>query len=84
MQIFGGLSNSDLIKKVGDLGVPVGEVSISKFANDEKRVSVAKGGGMAVILQSFSRPVDEQIVEFCLLADALSRAGYSELERTGE
>ncbi len=79
MQIFGGSSNLGLVKKVGELGVRVGEVSISKFANDEKRVSVGKGSGGAAVLQSFSTPVDEQIVEFCLLSDALTRAGYSEL-----
>lgn len=79
MQIFSGSSNQDLVKKIGELGVDVGEVKISKFENDEKRVSVGKGSGVAVVLQSFSKPVDEQIIEFCLLVDALTRAGYSEL-----
>ena len=79
MQLFSGSSNQEMVKKISELGVDVGEVDISKFANDEKRVSVGKGGGVAAILQSFSRPVDEQIIEFCLLADALTRAGYSDL-----
>lgn len=79
MQLFGGSSNQGLVKKIGDLGVDTGEVKISKFANDEKRVSVGKGSGGAAVLQSFSTPVDEQIIEFCLLSDALTRAGYSEL-----
>jgi len=86
MKIFGGSSNQDLVKQIGELGIGVGEVKISKFANDEKRVSVGKGdlpagrqGGVASVLQSFSAPVDEQIIEFCLLSDALTRAGYTEL-----
>ena len=79
MQLYGGSSNQELIKKIGELGVSIGNVNISKFANDEKRVSVGKGSGGAVILQSFSSPVDENIVEFCLLSDALTRAGYTEL-----
>ncbi len=79
MQIFGGSSNQVLVKKLGELGVSIGNANISKFANDEKRVSVEKGSGVAVILQSFSSPVDENIIEFCLLSDALTRAGYSEL-----
>lgn len=79
MRLFGGSSNQDLVKKIGEMGVDVGQVDISKFANDEKRVSVGKGIGKTAILQSFSKPVDEQIIEFCLLADALTRAGYSEL-----
>lgn len=79
MKLFGGASNQVLVKKIAELGIDTGEVNISKFANDEKRVSVGKGSGEAVILQSFSRPVDEYIIEFCLLSDALARAGYSEL-----
>lgn len=79
MQLFGGSSNQTLVKKIGEMGVAAGEVNISKFANDEKRVSVGKGSGAAAILQSFSKPVDENIIEFCLLADALTRAGYSEM-----
>lgn len=79
MKLFGGASNQRLVKKMWELGIDVGEVKISKFANDEKRVSVGRGSGGAAILQSFSKPVDEQIIEFCLLADALTRAGYSEL-----
>ncbi len=86
MNLFGGSSNQDLVKKIGELGVGIGEADISKFANDEKRVGVNVGKSAiqqvsksAAILQSFSKPVDEQIIEFCLLADALTRAGYSEL-----
>lgn len=79
MQLFGGSSNQVLVKKIGELGVSIANANISKFANDEKRVSVGKGSGVAAILQSFSSPVDENIIEFCLLSDALTRAGYSEL-----
>lgn len=79
MKLFGGASNQELVKKIAELGVDIGEVNISKFANDEKRVSVGKGSGAVAVLQSFSTPVDEQIIEFCLLSDALTRAGYSEL-----
>lgn len=79
MNIFGGSSNQILLKRIEELGFGIGEVNISKFANDEKRVSVGKGSGTAAILQSFSYPVDEQIIEFCLISDALTRAGYTEL-----
>lgn len=86
MQIFGGSSNQSLVRKIGEMGIELGEVKIAKFANDEKKVSVnvSKSANQqvsksAAILQSFSTPVDEQIIEFCLLSDALTRAGYSEL-----
>lgn len=86
MQLFGGLSNQDLVEKIEKLGVLLGKADIAKFANDEKRVCVNVGKSAiqkvsksAAILQSFSVPVDENIIEFCLLADALTRAGYTEL-----
>lgn len=86
MQIFGGSSNQSLVRKIGEMGIELGEVKIAKFANDEKKVSVnvSKSANQqvsksAAILQSFSTPVDEQIIEFCLMADAMIRAGYTEL-----
>ena len=64
MQLFGGSSNQVLVKKIRELGVSIGNANISKFANDEKRVSVGKGSGGAAVLQSFSTPVDEKSLSF--------------------
>lgn len=80
MHIFGGSSNQQLVEEIVKAGGgEAGKVDISVFDNGEKRLSVCKGSGAAVVIQSFSAPVDSQIIEFCLLADALTRAGYSEL-----
>lgn len=56
---------------------------IGKFANGEKRVFVADEalvrGQQVCLLQSFSAPVDEMIIETLLLVDALERLGAREV-----
>lgn len=80
MQIFSGSSNIDLAKKIAHLmESQLGTVAISKFDNGEKRIMVEKGSGHAAIVQSLSNPVDENLVELCLLTDALSRSGHTSL-----
>lgn len=76
--IFSGSSNKPLAKKLADmLNCPLGEVELGRFENDEERVWVKEKRipREVVILQSLSRPTDEHLVEFCLLADALKRLG---------
>lgn len=85
MQIFSGSSNQDLAKKiakVGDFGL--GKVESSQFENGERRVRIdtrrqTKDSSSAILIQSLSHLVDEHVIEFCLLADALSRDGYTNL-----
>ncbi len=80
MQIFSGSSNKVLAKKIAQLmESELGKVEISKFDNGEKRIMVEKGSGQAAIVQSLSDPVDENLVELCLLTDALSRSGHTSL-----
>ncbi|MBP9670014.1 ribose-phosphate pyrophosphokinase [Candidatus Woesebacteria bacterium] len=85
MQIFSGSSNQDLAQKIvkaGEFGL--GIVESTTFENGERRVRVGDGGkhqgnSKAVLVQSLSVPVDEHLIEFCLLSDALSRDGYTNL-----
>ena len=76
MQIFGGSSNTGLAKSIAKLGKwESGRTESSQFENGERRIRVEKGSGTAAIIQAFSQPVDEHLIEFCLLCDALSRSG---------
>jgi len=56
---------------------------ISKFANDEKRVIIQDEklvrGQKICLIQSFSAPVDENIIETLLIVDALERMGAKEV-----
>lgn len=82
MKLVAGSSNFPLAKKIaGKLKIKLLKVKISHFANSEKRVWVedeVKGDNI-ILVQSFSQPTDEKIIEFLLLTDALERAGASHI-----
>lgn len=78
MKLISGSSNPDLAHKIAEgLNIEEIKVDISHFANGEKRVWIQgdlKGQNVALV-QSFSHPSDENIMEFLLIADALERMG---------
>lgn len=82
MQIFSGSSNPSLAKKIAELlGVVIGEIEISQFANGETRVWVREKRieKQVVVVQSLSTPTNEHLMEFCLICDALRRGGATEI-----
>lgn len=81
MKIYSGSSNIPLAKKLSkSMNIPLGEVELNKFTNNECKVWVKdKVPQEVIILQSFSNPVDYHIIEFCLLADALKRQGAEKI-----
>lgn len=82
MKIFSGTSNQKLaLKLTKELKVKLGKINISRFANNECRVSIKEKdvNTTAVILQSLSNPPDTHIIEFCLIADAVKRLGAKKL-----
>lgn len=82
MQIFAGKSNVKLATNlVMSLQLPLSQSESTVFANGEARVLVTepKVNEQAVILQSLSNPVDQHLIEYCLLADALTRKGAREI-----
>lgn len=82
MQIFSGSSNRELAEKIAKvMGVKLGEMEISSFANGETRVWVSekKVEREVVVVQSLSTPTNDHLVEFNLICDALSRGGAREI-----
>lgn len=78
MKIISGTSNRALAQNIAKrLNLKLVDAEISKFKNGEKRVWIKEdlNGENVVVVQSFSNPVDEYILEFLLIADALERAG---------
>lgn len=59
------------------------QVEITKFPNDEKKVWIKDEykvrGQKICMVQSFSKPVDENIIETLLIIDALERLGAREV-----
>jgi len=71
-----------LAEKVArELGGSVGKMEVSKFINNEVRLRVTETsiGSSTVILQSIADPTDTSIIEFCFLADALTRLGVRDI-----
>jgi ribose-phosphate pyrophosphokinase len=78
MKIISGSSNPSLAQAIaGQLNLPLIDIEISRFDNGEKRIWVKDSvkGENIVLVQSFSEPTDEHILEFLLIADALERSG---------
>ena len=78
MKLISGSSNLPLAQSLAKiLKIDLIKVKITKFANDEKQIEILDEvqGENIVLVQSFSQPVDEHIMEFLLLADALERMG---------
>lgn len=78
MKVISGSSNPTLAAGIAQkLGLEQIATEISTFKNGEKRVWVKDTvqGQNVVLVQSFSHPTDEHIMEFLLLTDALERLG---------
>lgn len=78
MKLISGSSNLPLATKIAQyLNIQMLDVEITKFDNGEKRVWIKDeiAGENICLIQSFDRPVDENIIETLLLVDALERAG---------
>jgi ribose-phosphate pyrophosphokinase len=82
MMVFSGSSNQLLAAKIAKaMNVPLGEVELSRFANDEARVIVKEEvvDREVVVVQSLSQPTDHHLIEFTLICDALKRMGAREI-----
>lgn len=74
MKLFAGTSNRPLAEK---LGIPLGNVEITRFIDSECRVFVKDdvAGEDVFVLQSLSEVADQNLVELCLLGAALKDLG---------
>ncbi|MBL7159407.1 ribose-phosphate pyrophosphokinase [Candidatus Microgenomates bacterium] len=82
MKIFTGSSNQTLVKKIAkELKIKLGKIELSRFANGEARVWIKDDvvDKKAIVVQSFSSPPDEYLMEFCLICDALKRLGVKKI-----
>lgn len=76
MILFSGTSNEPLSQKIADiLGIHLGEREIARFSDGEIRPWIQQNvrDETVFILQSFSQPLSEYIMECILIADAVKR-----------
>ncbi len=82
MKLIAGSANPQLSKNLAKkLKIPLVDREISKFSNGELRVWIKDDlhGEDVCLVQSFSDPVDTELMETLLMADALERMGVEEL-----
>lgn len=77
MKLFTGTANPTLAQEIAThLGVSLGGVRISRFANGEIYVRYDESirGADVFVVQPFSKPVNETLMELLIMIDALKRA----------
>lgn len=77
MRIFTGNANPLLAQNIADcLGIPLGQILVSRFSDGEIRVQVGENArGLDVfIVQPTCAPVNENLMELLIMLDAFRRA----------
>lgn len=77
LKIFTGNANPDLAKEICDyLGLPLGEAFVGRFNNGEVQIMIDESvrGKDVFIIQPTSYPVNDNLMELMVMADALKRA----------
>ena len=78
MKLISGSANKQLAAEIATyLGIDQVTVEIGKFANSETKIWIKDSikAETVILVQPFSKPTDQNIVEFLLLTDAIERAG---------
>ncbi|GBE41414.1 ribose-phosphate pyrophosphokinase [bacterium BMS3Bbin09] len=82
IQLIAGNSNIGLAQEIADfLSVPLAEATVSNFSDGEINVQINDNvrGSDVFVVQSTCTPVNENIMELLLMADALKRASAARI-----
>ena len=77
LKIFTGNANPELAKEICDyLGLPLGEAFVGRYNNGEVQIMIDESvrGKDVFIIQPTSYPVNDNLMELMVMADALKRA----------
>ena len=77
LKVFTGTANPGLASDVCDyLGMPLGKIDVFKFSNDNTFVRIGENVRQrdVFLVQSFSMPVNDHLVEMLIMIDAAKRA----------
>lgn len=77
LMVFSGSSHPALAQRICDfLGVPLGNCNITRFANDNLFLQIEENVREkdVFVLQTACRPVNEHLMELCMMLDALKHA----------
>ncbi len=82
LKIFTGNANPQLAKKVSaHLNKPLGRIHVGRFSDGEIQIEILENvrGRDVFILQSSSAPVNDNLMELMLMADAFRRASADKI-----
>lgn len=82
LKIFTGNANLALAKQVSShLNKPLGRIHVGRFSDGEIQIEILENvrGRDIFILQSTCAPVNDTLMELCLMADAFRRASASNI-----
>ncbi|MBQ2042432.1 MAG: ribose-phosphate diphosphokinase, partial [Firmicutes bacterium] len=97
--IFAGNGNRTLAQQISEqLGKPLGAADVKKFSDGEIAIGIGESvrGKDVYIIQSTSDPVNDNLMELCIMMDAMKRAsagrinavipyyGYGRQDRTAK
>jgi ribose-phosphate pyrophosphokinase len=77
LKIFSGTANPELAEAVCDyLGMPLGKIEVFKFSNDNTFVRINENVRQrdVFLMQAFSMPVNDHLMEMLIMIDAAKRA----------
>jgi ribose-phosphate pyrophosphokinase len=77
LQLFSGSGNRELAEEIAtSLGVPLGHVELSTFANGEKYCRLGENvrGSDVFVVQGHCEPINDHVMEQLIMIDALKRA----------
>jgi ribose-phosphate pyrophosphokinase len=82
LKIFAGSAHPQLAREIAEfLGVPLGQARLHRFPDTEVGFQIDDNirGTDVFIVQPTSRPVDEHLVELCIMIDAFKRSSASRI-----
>ena len=82
LKVFTGNAHPALAREIcAELGVPLGQAQVGRFADGEVRLQVLENvrGTDVFVIQPTCRPVNDNLMELLVMLDALSRASASRI-----
>jgi len=82
LKVFSGSAHPALAKEIAEfLGVPIGHARLHRFPDTEVSFQIGENirGTDVFVVQPTCRPVDESLVELCVMVDAFRRSSASRI-----
>ena len=82
VMIFAGTAHPELAKEISEIvGIPLGKCNLGKFSDGEISVNITETvrGREVFIIQPTGFPVNHNIMELCIMMDAMRRASVGKI-----